>query len=389
VTRPSSTSSALRLRRPGRVGRALLAIVVALVLAVAGFGVYEYVAHATPSGEPTLVVYTYDSLFGGVDCGAPAFSTVFGEFEAAHHVRIDVECPAGTLLSTLVSQAGSTGADLVIGLDELTTPVAEADHLLVPFRPAALANVSPALADGLSPDYGAVPYEYGYLGIDYNATFEAATDGAVARSNFLNFTSNATWARGLLTENPEYDITGEEFLVWQIEFYRAVLHLPWQSFWTDAWNDGLPTPAPDWSTAFAEFSGTSGNPPMVVSYTSDPAYAAANGAAGAFNSTVSWANGTAYGWKTIYGIGIVNGTRHLALDQAFENWFLGGTVQSQIPENEWEYPANETVPLPSVFDAAIDPASIVPLNSEVAPSEVASDLPGWLQDWLQLAPGGG
>ncbi|MGB6442902.1 MAG: hypothetical protein WBF81_06370, partial [Thermoplasmata archaeon] len=144
-----------------------------------------------------------------------------------------------------------------------------------------------------------------------------------------------------------------------------------------------------WGTAFGEFSAPSGNPPMVVSYSTDPAYAAANGAAGQFNSTVSWWNATEYAWRTIYGIGIVSGTRHLALDQEFENWFLNGTVQGEIPENEWEYPANTSVPLPPVFDAAMDPASIVALNADVTPAEVASQLPGWLDTWLSLAPGSG
>ncbi|MGB6443110.1 MAG: hypothetical protein WBF81_07425, partial [Thermoplasmata archaeon] len=217
-----------RLRRPGRVGRALLAIVVALVVAVAGFGVYEYESGLAPAGEATLVVYTYPSLFGGADCGAPAFATVFGTFEAAHHVRIEVECPAGTLLSTLVAQEGSPGADLVIGLDELTTPVAEADHLLIPYEPPAIANVSPEIVSELSGDYGAVPYEYGYLAIDYNSTFAGSTGGAVANATFPEFTQNATWAQGLLTENPESDITGEEFLVWQIQYYEAVLHENWE-----------------------------------------------------------------------------------------------------------------------------------------------------------------
>jgi ABC-type thiamine transport system substrate-binding protein len=232
-----------------------------------------------------------------------------------------------------------------------------------------------------------VPYEYGYLGIDYNSTFAQATDGAIAHATFPNFTANATWAKGLLTENPEYDITGEEFLVWQIEYYEAVLHENWETFWQDVWAEGLPDPAPDWGTAFGEFSASSGNPPMVVSYSTDPAYAAANGEAGQFNSTVSWWNGTEYGWRTIYGIGIVSGTQHLTLDEEFENWFLGGTVQGEIPENEWEYPANQTVPLPSVFSAAVNPVPIVPLNGDVTPSELATELPGWVSAWLSLAPG--
>ncbi len=127
---------------------------------------------------------------------------------------------------------------------------------------------------------------------------------------------------------------------------------------------------------------------MVVSYSTDPAYAAASGEPGVFNSTVSWWDGTEYGWKAIYGIGIVNGSREISLDEEFENWFLNGTVQSEIPENEWEYPANDTIPLPSVFDAAIDPSGIVALNDGVTPATLASDLPGWIATWLSLAPGG-
>jgi thiamine transport system substrate-binding protein len=375
-----------RLRRPGRLGRAVLVVAVAVVVAVAAFGAYEVVTTLIPSGESTLVVYTYPSLFGGADCGAPAFSTVFGGFESAHHVHIDVECPAGTLLGTLLQQQNAPEADLVIGLDELTTPIAEQDHLLVPYAPPALTDQDPELAGELSPDHGAVPYEWGYLAIDYNATFAASTGGAVAHATFPEFASNATWARGLLMEDPEFDITGEEFLAWQVVYYTSILHEPWQSFWTSLWSEGLPPPAPSWGTAFGEFS-TPGGPPMVVSYTTDPAYAAENGEAGEFNSTVSWWNGTAYSWRTIYGIGIVNGSHQLPLDEAFENWFLSGTVQSEIPLNEWEYPANATIALPSVYDAAIPPDTIVPLNFEIAPAQLASVLPGWIQEWQSLVPG--
>ncbi|MGI0131408.1 MAG: hypothetical protein ACREDE_03930 [Thermoplasmata archaeon] len=381
-----------RLRRPGRLGRALLALAIAIVVAIAGFGLYEYVSNLAPAGEPTLVIYTYPSLLGAVDCPAPGsavYSAVFGAFAAAHHVRIEVECPAGTLLSTLVAQAGSPGADLVIGLDEITAPVAEADHLVVPYRPPAIVNVSPEIVGELSGDNGVVPYEYGYLAIDYNSTFATRTAGAIARATFPEFTANASWAQGLLTENPEYDITGEEFLVWQIEYYEAVLHENWETFWQNVWTEGLPNPAPDWGTAYDEFLQTSGNPPMVVSYSTDPAYAAANGESGQFNSTVSWWNGTAYGWRTIYGIGIVEGTTHLTLDQQFENWFLSGAVQSEIPETEWEYPANSTIALPGVFAAALDPASIQPLNAGVTPSALVAELPGWIDTWLSLAPGSG
>ena len=148
-------------------------------------------------------------------------------------------------------------------------------------------------------------------------------------------------------------------------------------------------PAPSWDEAFEEFTTPPGNPALVVSYSTDPAYAAFSGDGGAFNATVSWWHGTEYGWKTIYGLGIVNGTRHLALAQAFERWFLTGAVQAEIPENEWEYPANETVALPPVFGAAVPPSAIVALNNDTTPAEVGAELPGWLATWESLTSGGG
>jgi len=375
------TAPRRRLRAPGRLGRIVLAVAIALVVTVAAFGIAEYVESGP--GTTTLVVYTYSSLFGGA--GTPAFDAVFGPFEAAHHVRIDVEYPSGTLASTLLAQANAPGADLVIGLDEITAPEADANHLLVPYAPPELANVSPELVDQISPDHAVVPYEYGYLAIDYNLTFLAATDGAIARATFPEFTTNASWARQLLIEDPTVDITGEEFLAWEIEYYARVLHQNWTTFWKAVMPNLDYKPAPDWATAFDEFTTPPGNPSLVVSYSTDPAYAAFYNQSGEYNSTVSWWNGTAYGWRTIYGIGIVAGSRHLALDEAFENWFLSGEVQAQIPTNEWEYPANETIGVPPVYDAAIDPATIVPLNNATTPAELAASIGGWVTTYQELA----
>jgi thiamine transport system substrate-binding protein len=374
-----------RLRRPGGSGRVLVSVAVAAGLVLAGVGTYEFVQ--SEFGGTTLVILTYSSLFGGSCGGTPAFSSVFGTFASVHGIRLDVECPPGTLYSALTAGSGAPSADLVIGLDEITAPEAEAAHLLTPYAPPELSNVSPGLVAELSPDDGVVPYEYGYLAVDYSSAFYNATAGRVAGLTFPELLRNNTsWAKYLLVEDPEYDITGEEFLVWQIEYYEHVLGQNWTEFWT-----GMPPGAPplsdSWSDAFAEFQA--GVDPMVVSYSTDPAYAAVTGGAGAFNATVSWWHGSEYSWRTIYGIGIVNGTRHPTLAQAFENWFLSGPVQAEIPENEWEYPANGTVALPPVFNASIPPSAIVALNGDTTPAQVGAELPGWLATWEGLTSGDG
>ncbi len=371
-----------RLRRPGATGRLLASIAIAAALVLAGLGTYDAVE--SEFGGVTLVVLTYSSLFDG-DCGgSSAFSTVFGEFASAHGIRIDVECPPGTAYSWLLGEEGAPAADLVIGLDEITAPQAEAAGLLLPYAPPELANVSPALVDGLSPDHAAVPYEYGYLAVDYASSFANATADRIANLELPEIDANASWARGLLVEDPQLDITGQEFLVWQIEYYEHVLHENWTDFWTEMPANTLEL-SDSWSDAYTLFS--EGETPMVVSYSTDPAYAAYYGETGAFNSTVSWWNGTAYGWQTIYGVGIVNGSRHVALDEAFENWLLSGTVQSLIPTTEWEYPANTTVALPSVFAASIPPASIVALNADTTPSTVGASISGWVATWASITAG--
>lgn len=368
-------------RPPGRLGRWFAVGAIVVVVALAGYGSAVFLLNRTPGGSATLTVYTYASLFGG-NCGAPAFDSIFGAFGRAHGVHVAVVCPPGTLASTLSAQKNAPSADLVIGLDEVTAPQAEAAGLVVPYVSPQLVHVPPILVQELSPTHGVTPYESGYLSIDVNRSFEQATRGAVDHASFLNYSNSSVWSRQLMVEDPLTDIVGEEFLLWQIEFYTAILHQDWTRWWSAV--DPFVRVAPDWSSAFAAFTTPPNNPGGVVSYTTDTAYAAAQNSSGSFNATVSNWNGSQFGWRTVYGLGIVNGSRHTALDQAFIDWFLTGAVQSQIPTNEWEYPANSSVPLPPVFAHALDPRPIIALNDDITPAQIAASLPVWLETWQSL-----
>ncbi|MEM0129597.1 MAG: hypothetical protein QXG65_05505 [Thermoplasmata archaeon] len=371
-------------RRPGGYGRIVLAAAVAVIVTVAGLGIYE--ALRPGPGEPTLTIYTYGSLFGGACGSGGSASGIFGNFSAQYHVAIRVECPSGTLVSTLEAQRSDPVADLVIGLDEITAPEAQALGLVIPYSPPGLADVNASLEEELTSDHSVTPYEYGYLGIDYTPSFARATGGAIATGSLPEFATNASWGSQLVYEDPASDITGEEFLAWTATLYGFVLHQDWTGFWQAI----LPhaQEAPSWGVAFNQMFG---NPyGAVVSYTTDPASAAYYGTPGAFQTTVSYVGGVPYGWRTIYGVGIVRGSTHLTLDEAFVNYLLSGSVQAQIPYSEWEYPANQTVAWPPLFQESglIDPSSIVPLNQFVSPAELAQNFTGpdgWLATWEGLA----
>jgi thiamine transport system substrate-binding protein len=335
------------------------------------------------------VIYSYTSFLGG-GCGAPGTPTaeaVFAPFESAHHVRIVVECPQGTLVSTLLSEENAPEADVVVGLDEITGPQAVADGLLAPYEPPSLHDVRSNLSATLGAPGYLTPYEYGYLAIDYNESFWNATSGAVANWSFPELAANSTWAKSLLVEDPLTDITGEEFLLWEIAFYQQVLHEDWTGFWSAT--DPSLVVAPDWTTAFSDFSGGPGSPPLVVSYSTDSAYSAYYGQEPPVGASVGRWNGTSYGWQTVYGAGIVKGSPHYALDEAFVNWLLNGSVQAQLPLTEWEYPANATVPWPSVFASAVSPSTIVPLDSAISPENRTAELPSFLDRWQEIANNAG
>jgi thiamine transport system substrate-binding protein len=372
-------------RRPASPFRWLVPVVAAIVI-IAGFGVYFYVeATANPctSGSHTLVVETYASFFDSGANPAAARASVFGGFENATHSRVCVEYVSGDLATQLLTSSGSR-PDVVIGLDELTAPRVDAAGLLIPYSPPELTEVPANLVVNLAPDHSVVPYEYGFIGLDYNVSYDRSHGEPFSTGNYLQTIARTpSVAAQFLYEVPP-DITGEEFLAMEIAFSMEVLHDNWTTFWHTI-GPVAPTTT-DWGTGFSEFSA--GTYASFVSYTTDPAYAAYFGPAGAINTSVLRYGGANYSWESIYGVGIVRGGVHnLTLAEAFENWLLSGPVQNAIPTNEWEYPASALTALPGAFNWSVPPSSITPLNSFESVNATAANLPGWILQW-QAAVGG-
>jgi thiamine transport system substrate-binding protein len=373
-------------RRTARSSMRWLVLVVAALVIVAGFGVYFYVeATSNPcvSGPHTLVVDTYASFFDSGASPGAARAAVFGGFENGTHSHVCVQYVNGDLATQLLT-SGAPRPDIVIGLDELTAPRVDAAGLLVPYAPPELSQVPGALVANLAPDHSVVPYEYGFIGLDYNLTYDRSHGQPFSTGDFLETVErNPTLAAQFLYEVPP-DITGEEFLAMEVAFSTTVLHQNWTTFW-HAIGPIAPSTT-DWGTGFSEFSA--GTYASFVSYTTDPAYDAYFGPVGAINTSVLRYNGVNYSWESIYGVGIVRGDGHnSSLAEQFENWLLSGPIQNDIPTNEWEYPANDSATLPGAFNWSVPPTSIVPLNSFESANATAANLPGWILQWQAAVSG--
>jgi thiamine transport system substrate-binding protein len=359
---------------------------VVVVVVVAGFGTYFYVETSSSrcvGGAHTLVVQTYESFFDSGPDPAAARAELFDGFENATHSRVCVEYETGDLATGLLT-VGSSLPDVVIGLDELTAPRVEAAGLLIPYAPPGLSDVPSSLVANLAPDHSVVPYEYGFIGLDYNVSYDRTHGSPYSTGDYLTaIENNRSLASQFLYEVPP-DITGEEFLVMEIAFSMEVLHENWTSFWHAI---GAVAPSTtDWGTGFSEFSA--GAYASFVSYTTDPAYGAYFGPANALNTSVLRYGGSNYSWESIYGVGIVRGGVHnLSLAEQFENWLLSPPVQNAVPLNEWEYPANDRAILPGAFNWSVPPSTIIPLNSFESVNATSANLPDWILEWQTAVDG--
>ena len=139
-----------------------------------------------------------------------------------------------------------------------------------------------------------------------------------------------------------------------------------------------------WETAYyTNFSGSSGHgpQPMVVSYASSPAAEVVYATTPLTDSPTAsiLAPGTCF--RQIEFVGILKGTKHLALAEKFVDFMLGQQFQEDMPLQMYRLPGQpggqtsggirEVCPDSRTSPVAIDPA------------EIAANRDQWVQDWTQ------
>ena len=356
----------------------LLGIVIALVVIVAGFAIFYTIENKNPSGK-TLVICTYGGLLSYGSNKNQTYSTVFGTFEKEYGVNIKIVTPSTGCLPALESRKNNEIANIVIGLTNLNGIKAANDGLLAKYTaPENYINNTLMQEMGSASSY-LTPYEYSYLGIDYNKTGQVSGQFNPTFNDLLTKQN----ASNLLMENPTTSDTGEAFLLWEISYYENVLHQNWTTFWSSIKQYDANNIYDSWSSAFTQFESSSPQT-LLVSYLTDPAYNVYFGYGNDVNSTVTQYGGKEYGWRTIYNIGIVNGTGNLSLEEKFVNYFLSPTVQKEIPTNEWMYPANNTITLPPSYSAAMNQTSIIPLNNYISAQEIYNNSESWILHWQSI-----
>jgi thiamine transport system substrate-binding protein len=336
-----------RLPSPGLPLHALAAFACALV-ALAG---------APRAAElPTLTVYTYSSF---VEEWGPG-PAVKKEFEAQCSCRLDYVSldDAVSLLTRLRLEGEATKADVVLGLDTNLTAEATATGLFAPHQLDLSGLKLPA--PWTDPTF--VPFDFGYFAFVYDKTKLASPPQSLAAL------VDGDPSQKILIEDPRTSTPGLGLLLWVRQVYGDKAG--------EAWRKLMPrvlTVSKSWSEAYGLF--LKGEAPLVLSYTTSPAYHIVaekndNYAAAAFSEGH---------YMQIEVAGRTKSSKHPELAAQFLAFIVSPAFQDLIPTTNWMYPVAATSqPLPDAFNTLVKPAKALAYS----PEEVAAHRKQWVEEWL-------
>ena len=319
------------------------------------------------AAQETLTVLTYDSFAVSAD--------LVEAFEAENNVKLQfIEAGAGgEVIARAVLTKDEPIADVIIGFDFSQFGKVFSNDILEAYASPELENIPESYR--LDPENRALPFNFGEICINYDKKYFADHDLAVPSS--LDDLIEPEYKGLLVTQDPGASNTGIGFLIATIEKYG-------EDGFVDYWNklieNGLVIGSSWSSTYYTNFSGASstGEQPMVVSYTTSPAAEFIYSETGDAPTDSLTADGMCY--RSIEFCGILKNSKNTALAEKFIDTFLGKTWQEDLPMQMFVYPVNEQAELPEEFELYGKPADNPVMPDPELVSEKRDE---WVRIWSE------
>ncbi|MFN3549372.1 MAG: thiamine ABC transporter substrate binding subunit [Mesorhizobium sp.] len=304
----------------------------------------------------TLTIYTYDSFTAEWGPG-PQVEKAF-EAECGCDLAFVSVADGVALLNRLRLEGAETKADIVLGLDTNLTVDAKATGLFAPHGVDASAVDVP----GGWTDDTFLPFDYGYFAVVYD------TQALDAAPTSLKDLVEGDPAQKIVIQDPRTSTPGLGLLLWVKAVYGDDAATAWSKL-----KDRVLTVTPGWSEAYGLF--TAGETPMVLSYTTSPAYHMIAEGTDRYQAA-SFEEGH---YMQVEVAGITTKGAENPLSARFMAFMTGPGFQDAIPETNWMYPAGPvSEPLDPAFDRLVKPAKTLVL----APETVAENRKAWVDEWL-------
>jgi thiamine transport system substrate-binding protein len=328
----------------------LRAIFLTLVPALA----FSIVAPA--AAQEKLTVYTYESFTAEWGPGPQ----VEKAFEATCGCDLEFISVADgvALLHRVRLEGASTKADIVLGLDTNLTAEAKATGL---FSPAGIDLADVKVPGGWDDDIF-VPFDYAHFAVVYD------TEKMPNPPKSLRELVEGDPEEKIVIQDPRTSTPGLGLLLWVRSVYGDEAPEAWAKL-----RKKVLTVTPGWSEAYGLF--TKGEAPMVLSYTTSPAYHMVAEDTDRYQAAL-FSDGH---YLQIEVAGITTTGAKNPLAKQFMTFMTGPGFQDIIPETNWMLPAGRTEkPLDPAFGKLVQPAKTLMFS----PEEVAENRKEWVDEWL-------
>lgn len=304
----------------------------------------------------TVTVMTHDSF--------NITEEQIAQFEEQSGYELTTTAPgdAGTLVNQLILAKDNPTVDAVYGIDNLSAQRVIDEGIVAEYTSEAL----PEPARGLVVDNKLTPIDQGQVCV--NVDEEWFTENNLTEPTTLDDLAKPEYAKLFVTTNPVTSSPGLAFLA-------ATVTEKGEDGWKQYWQqliDGGTKVAAGWSDAYySDFSGGEGKGayPLVLSYSSSPAFAPSTGVVEDTCTTqVEYA-------------GVVEGANNPEGAQAFIDFLLAEDFQASLPENMFMYPVDESIELPAEW---AQHATLVEDPIEADMQQIGEQRETWLKDWNEL-----
>ena len=326
------------------------------LLAALGAGLLVMIGLPTSAATPTLTVYTYASFVSDWGPG-PLIEPAFEAHCGCDLKFVGVEDGAA-LLGRLKLEGSRSSADVILGLDTSLVTEAQQTGLLEPHG-LNLDAIDFALSWS---DPVFIPYDFGYFGFVYDSEKLANPPTS------LRALVNQPQGPRIIIQDPRTSTPGLGLLLW----VRKIFGDNDMSAWA-ALSPRIVTVTKGWSEAYGLF--LEGEAPMVLSYTTSPAYHRHVEQTDQYRVAM-------FEEGHYQQIEVAARLAHSAqpeLAKDFLQFLLSDEVQAILPTSNWMLPAVHTE---QVLPEAFRDDELPRTSLSFEPSEVSTERRHWIKRWL-------
>jgi len=313
-------------------------------------------ATSVQASDRELTIYTYDSFvseWGMAPQVKPAF-----EAQCDCTVKFVGLEDAVALLQRVKLEGSNSQADLVLGLDMNLVDEAKASGLFTTHT-VDTSNLNMPIA---WQDNTFVPFDYGYFAFVYD------TEALPNPPQSLDELINANPELKVIIQDPRSSTPGLGLMLWIKSVYGDQAPQAWAKL-----SDNILTTTKGWSEAYFSLF-LSGEAPMVLSYSSSPAYHMAIEGTDRYQAA-AFAEGH---YLQVEVAAKLAHSEQQTLADEFLEFMINHDFQQHVPLTNVMYPVSAEVTMPEAYDKLIQPTKVLKMDDAL----VNSQRKVWVKEWL-------